>query len=355
MKPRERVLAAVAHRETDRVPLFYRDEPEVDQRLRRDLGLATREDLLRFLEIDFRWVAPKYVGPPLEGPGPERRRDIWGIEYRYVRAEHGGNWEQVSWPLAKMENPDDLEDHPWPTVDWFDFDSLDAQFREYADYATMTGPGVASPNVMQMAHYLAGMERGMMDMVLNPDFYEAVLDRVLRFNVAYQERFFAVAGRRLDFYRVGDDYGTQRGLLLGPEQWRRSVRPWIDRLLAVPRRHGARYYHHSCGAIRKLIPDLIDAGVDVLDPLQVKAEGMDPAELKAEFGARLCFSGGVDEQELLPRGTPAQVKRGVRNLIRVMAPGGGFFIGPTHNFQPDIPTKNIVALYEAARNEGNYQ
>jgi uroporphyrinogen decarboxylase len=355
MTSRERVLTALSRRQPDRVPLFYRDEPEVEARLLRDLGLATREELLRFLHIDFRWVAPHYIGPPLDGPGPERRRDIWGIEYRYVPAEHGGNWEQVTWPLAKMETPAHLADHPWPKVEWFDFSVLDAQFREYAPYATMTGPGVPSPNVMQMSHYLTGMERGMMDMVLNPDFYDAVLDRVMAFNLAYQERFFAIAGTRLDFYRVGDDYGTQRGLLLGPDQWRKSVRPWIARLLEIPRRHGARYYHHSCGAVRKLIPDLIDAGVDVLDPLQVKAEGMDPAELKAEFGARLCFSGGVDEQELLPRGTPADVKRAVRELLRIMAPGGGFFIGPTHNFQPDIPTANILALYESARDPDNYQ
>ncbi len=305
--------------------------------------------MLRFLEIDFRWVAPRYVGPSLEGPGPDRRRDVWGIEYRYVRAEHGGNWEQVTWPLARMERISDLADHPWPRVEWFDFSTLEGQFREYAGYATMTGPGVASPNVMQMTHYLCGMERGMTDMVLNPGFYAAVLERVLEFTRAYQERLFAAARGRLDFYRIGDDYGTQRGLLVGPDAWRRFVRPWLERFTELPRRHGARYYHHSCGAVRALIPDLIAAGVEVLDPLQVKAEGMNPAELKAEFGRRLTFSGGVDEQELLPRGSVEEVRRGVRNLIEVMAPGGGFFLGPTHNFQPDIPTENIVAMYEEAR------
>jgi uroporphyrinogen-III decarboxylase len=102
--------------------------------------------------------------------------------------------------------------------------------------------------------------------------------------------------------------------------------------------------------VRALIPAFIEAGVDVLDPVQVKAAGMVPAELKAEFGDRLCFSGGVDEQELLPRGTPAEVCQSVRELLDVMAAGGGYFVGPTHNFQADIPTRNIVAMYEAARN-----
>ena len=117
----------------------------------------------------------------------------------------------------------------------------------------------------------------------------------------------------------------------------------------IAKAHGAYYYHHCCGAVRELIPLLIEAGVDVLDPIQVKAAGMEPAALKADFGERLCLSGGVDEQELLPNGTPAQVRAGVRALLDVMAPGGGYFVGPTHNFQSDIPTANIVAMYEAAR------
>jgi len=115
------------------------------------------------------------------------------------------------------------------------------------------------------------------------------------------------------------------------------------------KKYGAHYYQHSCGSVRDLIPEFLEAGVEVLDPLQVYAKDMDPAELKAEYGDVLCFSGGIDEQELLPKGTPGQVAEGVRELIRIMAPGGGFFIGPTHNFQDDIPTENIVSMYKSAR------
>jgi uroporphyrinogen decarboxylase len=186
-------------------------------------------------------------------------------------------------------------------------------------------------------------------MLANPAFLHALLDRIADFYTAFIEREYAVAGDRIDFFRVGDDFGTQRGLLFGIEQFEQFARPRLERLTAIPKWHGSRYYHHSCGAIRELIPRLIDLGVDVIDPIQVKARGMVPAELKREFGDRVCFSGGVDEQELLPRGTPDDVRRRVRELIEVMAPGGGFFIGPTHNFQADIPTENIVAMYDAAR------
>lgn len=349
MTSRERVLAALRRQETDRVPLFYRDVPEVEARLRKDLGLPDRDALLEHLGIDFRWVGPVYVGPPLASGPPGLRRDIWGVEYRLVEAGHGGHWEPVSFPLETVEDPEALEDHPWPRPEWFDFDAVDGQLARYRDYATMTAPGVASPGVLATIQNLLGMERALTDMYLNPGFYRALADRILRFDLDFIRRFYAVAGRRVDFFRIGDDFGTQRGLLMGRPQWREFHRPGMAAMIGEAKRHGSFLYLHSCGSVRDLVPDFIELGVDVLDPLQVKAQGMDPRGLKADFGPRLCFSGGVDEQELLPNGTPGDVERGVRDLLAIMAPGGGFFLGPTHNFQADIPTENIVAMYRAGR------
>ena len=133
------------------------------------------------------------------------------------------------------------------------------------------------------------------------------------------------------------------------DMWRTFLRDPLRQMADTARAHGAYYYQHSCGAIREMIPDFIDIGVDVLDPIQVKAQGMVPSELKAEFGDRLCFSGGVDEQELLPNGTPQEIRQAVFELLDDMAIGGGFFLGPTHNFQTDIPTENIVTMYAAAK------
>lgn len=331
------------------MPLFYRDVPQVDARLRRDLGLTTRDELLDLLQIDFRWVEPAYVGPPLKDETTGRIRDTWGVEYRWVEAGHGGQWEPIAFPLAAVSDPAVLDDYPWPEPDWFDFAAVAMQLDRYRDYAIMTAPGVASPGVLSTMQFLLGMERTLSDMLLNPEFFRALAERIQAFNVEFIERLYAVAGDRIDFFRIGEDFGTQRGLLFGKTQWHDLIRPSLVAMSSIAKRHGSYYYHHSCGAVRQLIPDLIDIGVDVLDPLQVKAAGMIPAELKAEFGHRICFSGGVDEQELLPRGTPAQVKEAVRELLDVMAPDGGYFMGPTHNFQADIPTENILAMYEAAR------
>ena len=351
MTPRQRVLTALRHERPDRVPLFYRDVPEVRTRLMAHFGCQTFDELLACLDVDFRWVEPRYVGPPLEDEATGRRRDIWGVEYHYVPFnERAGYWEPVERPLAGCDDPARLADYPWPRLEWFDFSTLADQVAAYDDYAIMTAPGYCSPGILQCPiQALVGEEKSLVDMVLNPTFFDALVERVLAFNVPFIERMFEAAGRRIDFFRIGDDFGTQRGPLISPETYRRRLLGPLRAMADTAKRYGAHYYHHSCGSVRQLIPDLLETGVEVLDPLQVEAAGMAPAELKAEFGDRLCFSGGVDEQDLLPRGTPDEVRAGVHRLLDVMAPRGGFFLGPTHNFQDDIPTENILAMYEAAR------
>ncbi|MBI9016906.1 MAG: uroporphyrinogen-III decarboxylase [Phycisphaerae bacterium] len=351
MNSRQRVLAALNHQQPDRVPMFYRDVPEVRTRLLKDLNIANFDALLEHFEIDFRWVQPAYIGPKLESDNPNFKKDIWGVEYKFVSfSKTGGYWEVSSNPLADITDPAALKNFPWPKTDWYDFDIIPELCKKYDDYAIMTCPGIASPSIFQSPiQTLIGEERSFMALMLEPDFIDTLIEHILEFQLAYIEKFFKAANGRIDFFRIGDDYGTQRGLLMSPRVWRKRIQPGLMKMAELAKSFGAHYYHHSCGAIRQLIPDLIETGVEVLDPIQVSATDMIPAELKAEFGDKLCFSGGVDENELLTKGTPEQVKQGVKKLMDAMAPGGGFFVGPTHNFQDDIPTENIVAMYQAAR------
>lgn len=351
MTPKERVLTAVNHREPDRVPLFYRDVPDVEQRLLADLHLASRDELLEFLEIDFRWIKPRYIGPELEMPDSGHRKNIFGVEYKYVAAGHGGHWEPVRFPLVDVHDPAALDDYPWPSVDWYDFSVLEEQFAKYKDYAIMTAPGIdTSPGVLTVIQDLVGMERTMLDMLMNPDFIHALIDRIMDFNMEFIEKLYQVSRDRIDFFRIGEDYGSQQGLLFGVEQWKEYIQPTLVRMSAIPKKHGSYYYQHTCGGVVELIPHLIESGVDVLDPVQITAKGMDPIYLKNTFGARLSFSGGIDEHRILPRGTKTEVYSEVIRMLNIMARGGGYFVGPTHNFQADIPTDNILAMYEAARN-----
>ncbi len=354
MQPKERVLAALRHEEPDRVPLFYRDVPEIEERLCRDLGLPDREALLQYFEIDFRWVGPRYVGPPLHDEYTGHARDIWGTEYRYVRAGHGGYWEPVAFPLADVYAPAALDDYPWPRLEWFDFSVLDAQLEAYRDYAIMTAPGDASPGVMTTIQSLLGMERALTDMLLHPEFYRALIDHIMAFECTFVEELFSRAGGRIDFFRIGDDFGTQEGLLIGPRQWREFIRPTMTTLSGIARAHGAHYYHHSCGSVRDLIPELIDAGVDVLQALQFDARGMDAADLKERYGDRLCFEGGISVQRTLPFGTVDEVAAEVRERIRVLGRGGGYILGPSHAIQAGTPPENIVALFDTALEFGRY-
>ena len=339
------------HEQPDRVPLFYRDVPEVSERLIRDLRLKDREELLCYLDIDFRWIEPRYIGPSLCDPETGIQRDIWGVEYRYICFNNReGYWEPIKRPLVDCHDPGQLETYSWPRLEWFDFSQVTEDVDAWSDYALMTAPGYSSPGIFQCPiQTLIGEERSFLDLSLNPDFIRTLIRHALDFQIPFIDHLFSAVPSKLDFFRIGDDFGTQNGLLMSRAMWREFFRDPLKQMADTAKAHGAHYYQHSCGAIRELIPDFINIGVDVLDPVQVKAKGMAPSELKVEFGNRLCFSGGVDEQELLPNGTPHEVCRAVFELLDDMAVGGGFFLGPTHNFQADIPTENIIAMYQAAK------
>jgi len=350
MTSRERVNTALNHQIPDRAPLFYRDVPEVEQRLLADLNLGTRNELLEFLGIDFRWIKPDYIGPSLEENERGHRRNIFGVEYRYVEAGHGGHWEPLCFPLEDVHDPKALEDYPWPSVDWFDFSMLDRALNQYRDYAIMTAPGIdSSPGVLTVIQDLIGMERTMTDMLINPDFFHTLARHILEFHLSYIKKLYAHAGNRIDFFRIGEDYGSQQGLLFGIEQWIEFIKPSLLALSEIPKKNGSNIYLHSCGGVAELIPHLVTGGVDVLDPIQITARGMDPEALKSAYGSKLCFSGGIDEQQLLPTGTQEEVRNEVTRMLNIMGKDGGYFVGPTHNFQADIPTKNIIAMYQAAR------
>ena len=350
MTHRDRVMTALSHLPTDRVPFMYRDVPEVRSRLKRDLGLKSDEELFQYLDIDFRWVEPEYIGPALEMANGDRK-DIWGVEWKYTRfSEKAGYWNEVAHPLIEIFDPQALDDFPWPCIKDWSFDSVEKMCDQHSGYAIMTAPGIASPGIFQYpVQNLIGVERSFTEPLMNPEFFQKLIDKIVSFHIAFINDFFKSAKGKIDFFRIGDDFGTQRGLQIDVGTWESFFQPAFRKMSETARKYGAHYYQHSCGAIRELIPSFLAAGVEVLDPLQVKAEGMNPAELKAEYGHLLTFSGGIDEQDLLPNGSPEMIREEVVGMIRKMGRDGGYFLGSTHNFQDDIPTENILAMYKAGK------
>jgi uroporphyrinogen decarboxylase len=202
-----------------------------------------------------------------------------------------------------------------------------------------------------------GMENGLMDLILNEEFAAAFLDRLTETIITAQTLFLAEVGDLVDIHFAADDLAGQDGPLVSPALYRRLIKPRQARILQTIRaKTKAKIFYHSCGAVAEFIPDLIEMGVDILNPVQVAAAGMEPAKLKKRFGQRLSFwGGGCDTQRVLARGTPDEVRAEVRRRIRELAPGGGFVFNPVHNIQPLVPPANIAAMFDEAQKFGKYR
>ena len=202
--------------------------------------------------------------------------------------------------------------------------------------------------------YLRGMAQTLVDMVDRPDLAGAVFARVRRFYLAYLDRILWAADGGIDIVLTGDDFGIQSGPLVSPAMWDEYLRPGFSQYLDLIGSHRAKSMHHTCGSVAALIPRLIECGLDVLQSLQPEAEGMSPEALKADFGSRLSFQGGVSIQQTMPFGTPAQIAEEVRRLARVLGAGGGYIFCTSHNLQADTSVESVEALMAAYREFGRY-
>jgi uroporphyrinogen decarboxylase len=381
---RERVRTALAHREPDRVPADFLATPAVWDRLIGHLELAPaadapaeyvdplREALLRHLEIDLRVLSyDMFCDPPeavvaggavewwgaLDRSTPNRmwRRlnpdgttlDVWGTHRQVVEHQYGSYDEFASWPLQRAERPSDLDGHPWPEPDWWDFSVLPDLVRQL-DAAGARHLRFRIGSVFETAWQLRGMEEFLVDLALNPEVPRSIMSRIADVHVANLERVLDLLGGRLDLVYFYDDVAAQASLLISPETWRTEVRPHHARLIEVAHSRGVPVMYHCDGAIYPLIPELIELGVDVLNPVQPGTSEMQPQRLKEEFGDRLSFHGGIDIVEVLPKVTPTEVAAEVRRVVDVLGRDGGYVLCSSHHIQPDTPTENVLAMYDPA-------
>lgn len=349
MNHKDRVRKTLQREAVDRVPFFYWGVPEFSEKMMKHLGLQSRDELLEHLDVDFRWIEPAYIGPNLMGADGKTKKDIWGVGYHLVQTNGLQYWDVNHFPLKGVTEPNALEQYPWPQLEWFDFQSLNEQIERYAGYAIMTAPGYSSPGLFRIAQRLIGKEDFESVMMLHPKFFRALCDRIVEFYVRFVDAFFEVAENRVDFIRIADDFGALDGLTISPEIWENYCKPAIEAFVVTPRKLGVKFYMHSCGGVRKLLPELISVGADVLDPIQTRALGMEPTGLKKDFGSLISFCGALDEELLLRDGTPEQVREGVDLLLQQMTPGGGFILGPSHKLKVETPVENVLAMYEAAK------
>ena len=339
MNAKQRVYAALHRQSADRIPVFMWFHPETAQRLARLLEIPTSR-LAQAMGDDIRqtWVNNNYA---MEGIVHEREGDshvdLWGVEWT---RQHGFN-QVTRFPLAHAPRGKVLE-YRFPTQHLAELLNLMLPVVESGeDY--FVGCDV-SPCVFEMYCRLRGMEDALLDIASEPDLAAEMFSRCADFAVALAEE--ACDRFDLDWLWTGDDVASQLSMLMSPEAWRRLIKPYLARTVAVGKRKGRWVAYHCCGALRPVIPDLIEIGVDVLNPVQCNCPGMDPLELKKEFGRKISFMGGVDTQRLLPFGTAADVRRSVARLIEGMtADGGGYILAASHTVPPETPDENIFALY----------
>lgn len=345
MTPRERVLAAASHHQPDRVPFSMGFGPTPEARVQLDAHLAphgiTFRELQRRVE-DIRTVGARYTGPPR----PEGV-DIWGVRREAVSYGGGSYDEIVDSPLARLSEPDQLDDYPWPDPDAWDDAGLADRIRQVdpdGRYAIRMGGG----NPFETFTWMTGLEESMMRLATSPQFVRRALEHITGFFVARLERALSAVPGKVDLVFTADDLGSQSGPLIGPAMYRDLIMPFHRRLHECIHAHGARVLYHSDGSVVDLLDDLVEAGVDILEAVQVDAAGMDPEALKQRGGQRLAFHGGVSVQQLLPNATPPEVRRETSRLIEVFGRGGGYICAPTHAVQVGTPCENVLSMIETA-------
>lgn len=372
MKPRERFYRIVEHEESDRVPLDFwitpaayanvRDYLKITAPETQEWGIMSSwkisEEMLRRLHLDFRRVYMKEASSFKSKTYPDGTTDS---EMGFRGKWFGPYWEVVHYPWADATEMKQIEEYEWldpddpsrmeGVVEWA------KQLHEKGDYAVIGMVGGPWGVFEMCAHYMRGFDKFLVDLVEHTKLAEVMMDKCMNLALEMNRAFLDEVGQYIDVVQVGDDLGHQNGLIMSPAMYRRLVKPRHMRIYQDIHRRApnVKILYHSCGAIEPMINDLIEVGVDILNPIQPLAKGMDSAELKKKYGSRLTFHGGIDLQHTMStQGTKNDLRAEVDRRLKALAPGGGYILAPAHNIQDDSTPEKIVYLYDYAEKKGRY-
>lgn len=383
MTSRERLVAALNHIEPDRVPIdlggnqtgihkFAYLELLRHLNIRDDMRIMDAvqqlaqpcEELLQRFHVDTRYIA---AGAASDWKGGIVQAERDGRLWHDLVDEFGVRWSMpddqpyfmdiTHHPLANT-GINDIKEYPFPKGDdpgrFQGVRERALLLKKDTPYAVVSG---ISGVVYETCWYMRGLENWYMDMMTDPAFCEALLDQTLKFWLDWFRVFLEEVGDVVDVIMIGDDLAGQGGPLFNPDMYRAIVKPRQKRLVQYIKSHTqAKIWYHTCGACACYIPDLMDNGIDILNPVQISATGMEPARLKQEYGSKISFWGGaIDAQHILPLGSPEEVRRAVGENLYAFKPGGGYVFNNVHNIQAGVPPENIVALYDAAYEYGFYK
>lgn len=333
MNVRQRVLAALEHRQPDKVPYDVRFTKLASQKMAEYYGDA---DFCSKLGNCFTWFRPYPPGERYREVEPDVWQDEFGVEWdRRVDKDIGV-------PRDKLITPETLHDFAWPDPhDPRRYDFMAEAIQK--DRVVVVSLGFT---LFERAWSLVGMENLLVSMLSNKGFVNLLLDRILEYDLGIIDHACSLD---IDVFRFGDDWGHQQGLLMGIDLWREFIKPRIKRMYQRVKSHGKYVMIHCCGKVQELLPELIECGVDIFNPLQ--PEVMDPFEMKQRHGDRLTFYGGIGTQRILPYGTVGQVRGEVRRLLDVVGENGGYIASPAHDLPPDAKPENVAAMLDVLQNQ----
>jgi uroporphyrinogen decarboxylase len=342
MTSRERVLAAFDHRAPDRVPAWCGASPAFWDSAKAALGLDD-EGLRVRLGDDFRRVGARYAGPDFGLSPGATWKSPFGIERTGI-----GYGQPLAHPLAHASTVKDIRAWKWPDPDWMDVDQVKAEADSHGGQYAILG-GDWSPFWHDAIDFV-GLERLYFLMYDHADAAALLFERITDFYADVSTRMFEAAGNAIDIFFIGNDFGSQTGPLLGVDLFQRFALPSLKRLIDLGHRHGKKVMLHCCGGFRPLIPSMIAAGLDAVHALQPSCQGMEPRALKRDFGGRLVLNGAIDSHHVLITGTPASVRADTRAVLDIMAPGGGYIAGASHDWiLPETPLANVLAMFDTIR------
>jgi len=339
MTSRERVLTALRHEQPDRTPRDFWAEPPAWNRLLEHLGHSDKEHVLEMLRVDIRHL--ETPAPPVREVAAGVQQNFWGERFIQQPTPWGPMRHDLKGALANASSLLDLEAFDWPSPDCIDRSQLATQCGRHAKRALLYG----FADVWQRPALVRGWEEFFLDMVDRPDWVHFLCRKFTDFYLEDYTRAAEITRGRIDLYLLISDLGSQKGPIISKTMFGEFVAPYLKEMIDRIHRLGGLVLFHSCGSIGPLIPELAGLGVDVLDPIQPIGPAMQPEALKAAFGDQLSFHGGIDMQQLLPHGTPAQVRDRAHHYCDVLGVGGGYILGPAHLFQPDVPPENVLAVY----------
>lgn len=339
LTPWERWLHVLERRKPDRLPMDYWATPEVTQSLMSHFGLSDLKDLYERLHIDVPFKPkPRYIEPEI----PENL-DVFGCRYRDVSYGVGAYRECISHPLKQFNSVKEIEsNYSWPNTDLYDYSTISEQTANWRSYPIEGG---GSEPFLDYKN-LRGQEQAFIDLFRHPDIVEYCLDKMFEFSYENTKKICREIPGEVTYSYIAEDFGSQTGLLMHPEMIRLFFLPRMKKMMDIAHENGAYVFFHSDGAIREIIPDMIETGIDILNPIQWRSKGMEREKLKKDFGEKVVFHGGVDNQQILPFGSEEDVNKEVEDNFSKLGSGGGYILAPCHNIQPITPVRNIITMYE---------